>query len=204
MLLATVIAVPLILIHNSYYRMPSYVHYWEFVDDLKRVFTNALRYNKEHLLTDTTNTSKMIYDAAEMFSARVDSLIPPFTVSLADRLERLRLAKEEKDEFAEVIAALFWYSMCFVCHDAFRSVEKVGRKQEAKQQEEEKRFEQQLIDKLMKEDDKFAADYDVERKKRDTAQQIQIHHQNQLKKKLMPANSNIEVQRDIVLLKIIL
>jgi hypothetical protein len=87
--------------------------------------------------------------------------------------------------------------------DGFRSVEKVGRKQEAKQQEEEKRFEQQLIDKLMKEDDKFAADYDVERKKRDTAQQIQIHHQNQLKKKLMPANSNIEVQRDIVLLKII-
>lgn len=84
-------------------KLSRYVYYGDFMDDVKKVFTNALKYNKEHLLTDTTNTSQMIYDAAEVFSARVDTLIPMFTVSLADRLERLNLAKEEREEFAEVL-----------------------------------------------------------------------------------------------------
>lgn len=53
----------------------------------------------------------------------------------------------------------------------------------------------------MKEDDKFAADYDVERKKRETAQQIQIYHQNLLKKKMLPGKSNLEVLSDNAFLK---
>lgn len=76
------------------------------MEDVRRVFTNALKYNKEHLLTDTTNTSKLVFEAAEIFLSRVDALIPAFTVSLADRLERLRLANEEKDATEEVTCIL--------------------------------------------------------------------------------------------------
>lgn len=74
-------------------------------------------------------------------------------------------------------------------------MDQVGRKEEAKQQQEEKQFEQKLIEDLKKEDEAFAKDLDVERKKRETAQQIQIHKQNQLKKLLVPGSNihNVEV-----------
>lgn len=60
-----------------------------------------------------------------------------------------------------------------------------GREHVARLQEEDKQFEQQLIEKLKAEDTVFAADFDVEKKKKETQMQIQIHLQNHLKKSLL-------------------
>jgi hypothetical protein len=54
-----------------------------------------LKYNKEHLLTDSTGVTKLVLEAAESLGARVELLIPMFTVHLADRIERIRIAYEE-------------------------------------------------------------------------------------------------------------
>ena len=52
-------------------------------------------------------------------------------------------------------------------------------------QQEDKQFEQDLIERLKAEDPSFAADLDVDSKRRETQLQIQLHVKNQLKKSLM-------------------
>jgi hypothetical protein len=76
-------------------QIPKYSYFSEFLTDVRRVFTNSLKYNKEHLLTDSTGVTKLVLEAAESLGARVELLIPMFTVHLADRIERIRIAYEE-------------------------------------------------------------------------------------------------------------
>jgi len=83
-------------------------------------------------------------------------------VQLADKLERQRLANLEK-----------------AAH------EEAGRLKVAQLQQEDKQFEQELIERLKAEDTAFAADLDVDSKRRETQLQIQLHVKNQLKKSLM-------------------
>lgn len=52
-------------------------------------------------------------------------------------------------------------------------------------QQEDKQFEQELIERLKAEDTAFAADLDVDSKRRETQLQIQLHVKNQLKRSLM-------------------
>lgn len=72
-----------------------------------------------------------------------------------------------------------------------------GRKKSALFQEQDKQFEQKLIEKLKAEDVFFADDFDVEKKKRETQQQIAKHVQDQLKKSLLVDGSpTLEVSKD--------
>lgn len=95
-----------------------YTFYSEFISDLKRVFANALKYNKMHLEEDITGLSKEIYAAAEllqvssnihfipyvctdklificMIQTKLDGLLPALTVSLADKIERNKITSNE-------------------------------------------------------------------------------------------------------------
>ena len=47
----------------------------ELVVDLKRVFQNAIKYNKVHLETDNTGLSVKIYEAAQVLQTRLESLL---------------------------------------------------------------------------------------------------------------------------------
>ena len=75
--------------------MQRYQKYSEFVADLRRVFTNAIKYNKAHLDTDTTGSSQLVYDAAIMLQERLENLLSMFTVNLAERVDRMRISNAE-------------------------------------------------------------------------------------------------------------
>lgn len=67
-----------------------YSKYGEFVSDLRRVFSNAIKYNSAHLASDTTGITKLVYEAAQFLQEKLEGLLAPFTVHLADRIERAR------------------------------------------------------------------------------------------------------------------
>lgn len=118
-----------------------YQKYGEFVADLRRVFTNAIKYNGAHLTSDkyvssdlfqlaylelencvrypavisrsmpytplpsriyfplhSTGITKAVYEAAQMLQERLEGLLAPFTVHLADRIERARISNAELQE----------------------------------------------------------------------------------------------------------
>ena len=82
-------------IHTADKTMKRYVKYGEFIADLRRVFSNALKYNGAHLASDSTGITKLIYDAAEMLQERLEGLLGPFTVHLTERVERARITNAE-------------------------------------------------------------------------------------------------------------
>ena len=86
---------------------PRYSRYGEFVSDLRRVFSNAVKYNSAHLHSDTTGISIQVHEAALMLQERLELLLSVFTVHLAERVERARIANSEMQQrMAEVKAKL--------------------------------------------------------------------------------------------------
>lgn len=76
----------------------EYNFYGEFVEDLKRIFDNAIKYNSVHRDSDTTGVSQYVYDAAIAMRSKLDTWLPDFTLRLYDKLERQRIQYEEENE----------------------------------------------------------------------------------------------------------
>lgn len=72
-----------------------YIKYGEFVTDLRRCFTNAIKYNSAHLASDTTGISQLVVDAAKFLQERLEGLLPMFTVQLCERVDKARISNEE-------------------------------------------------------------------------------------------------------------
>jgi hypothetical protein len=68
------------------------------VADLRRVFSNALKYNGAHLASDTTGITRAVYDAAKMLQERLEGLLGPFTMNLAERIDRAKLTNAENQQ----------------------------------------------------------------------------------------------------------
>jgi hypothetical protein len=75
-----------------------YGTYGQLVGDLRRMFTNALAYNKKHLETDSTGLSKGVYEAAIFLQEKLERLITLFTIDVADKIQRGQLINEEKNK----------------------------------------------------------------------------------------------------------
>jgi hypothetical protein len=78
----------------------KYQTYGEFIDDLRRIFTNAIKFNGAHLTSDTTGVSKLVYDAAIVLQDRLESILSNFTIQVTDRVEITR--HEQRDRGKEV------------------------------------------------------------------------------------------------------
>lgn len=72
-----------------------YQKYGEFIAELRRCFANSIKYNGAHLTSDTTGSSRMVYDAAIMMRDKLEGLLPAFTLSLCERVERVKIANKE-------------------------------------------------------------------------------------------------------------
>jgi hypothetical protein len=75
-----------------------YIKFGEFVADLRRVFSNAIKYNGAHLASDTTGITRAVYDAAKMLQERLEGLLGPFTMNLAERIDRAKLTNAENQQ----------------------------------------------------------------------------------------------------------
>jgi hypothetical protein len=117
----------------------------DFITDIRRVFSNAKLYNKNHLESDTTQISKAIYEAATIFEEKLENLLPRFTLGLTDRIECCRLQNKE-----------------------FRQMEESKRLRKLKDEEETRQLEQAMIEDYKKSDKMFAADYDIDMKRKQT------------------------------------
>lgn len=66
---------------------PKYNSYFEFVEDVRIVFSNAIAYNRAHEHTDTTGISKKILDAAMNFQTKLEWLINhEFSIDICDKI----------------------------------------------------------------------------------------------------------------------
>lgn len=128
---------------------PRYSRFSEFVTDLRKVFTNAQHYNKQHLETDTTQTSRAVYEAAIAFEEKLEGLMPKFTLNLADRVVCARVIMKENQQ-----------------------IEEERRKKKLLDDEETKILEEKMIEDYKKTDKMFAADFDIELKKKQTEKQL--------------------------------
>jgi hypothetical protein len=131
---------------------PRYSRMGDFLQDLRKVFTNAETYNKAHIETDTTATSKLVYEAALVFEEKLENLLPRFTLTMADRIECARITNKELKEKEEV--------------DRLRRI---------RDEEETKEIEQKMIESYKQTDKMFALDRDVELKKKQTEKQVKAH-----------------------------
>lgn len=73
-----------------------YKTYGEFFSDLKLVFDNAIRYNSQHKADN--EVSAQVHTAALTFRKRLEEAIASFTLRVIDKLERIRLKREEDAE----------------------------------------------------------------------------------------------------------
>lgn len=55
-------------------------NYGDMIADLRRVFSNAKKYNAVHRTTDDTGVSQQVYDAAVFLEEKLEGLLPQFTV----------------------------------------------------------------------------------------------------------------------------
>jgi len=79
----------------------QYEKFHEVVDDLRLIFSNALKYNARHAGTDTV--SGMAFDSAQYMSKKLEVAINKMMVTVSDRLERERIDHENAER--EIAAA---------------------------------------------------------------------------------------------------
>jgi hypothetical protein len=79
----------------------NYDTFGEIIEDLRLIFTNAIKYNSRLKGTDTV--SGRAYDAAEYMSAKLEAAISKLMLTVSDRLERERIdhANAEREIEAE-------------------------------------------------------------------------------------------------------
>jgi hypothetical protein len=72
-----------------------YTTYGEFLNDMRLVFSNAIKYNSAHL---DDAASMQVYEAAKRLQAKLEDMMPRFTLDLAERAEcdRISASREEK------------------------------------------------------------------------------------------------------------
>lgn len=123
-----------------------YVTYGQFLEDFRRIFSNAKKYNVIYKDTDDSGVSRSVYEAAIILADRLESLIPKFSLTLCDKIECTRLNKSKQ----------------------MRELEEARRKK-AEEEAEKQLIKARLIEEMRQKDEKFALDTDIERK----AQQMQ-------------------------------
>ena len=67
----------------------AYVTFGEIIEDLRLIFSNALKYNARHAGTDTV--SGLAYDAAKYMSGKLETAINKMMLTVSDRIERERI-----------------------------------------------------------------------------------------------------------------
>lgn len=67
----------------------QYLVFGDLIDDLRLIFTNALKYNAKHQGTD--NVSGRAYEAAKYMSLKLEAAISKMMLTVSDRLERERI-----------------------------------------------------------------------------------------------------------------
>eukprot|EP00934_Nitzschia_sp_Nitz4_P000287 Nitzschia sp. Nitz4//scaffold113_size70149//60961//64974//NITZ4_005963-RA/size70149-augustus-gene-0.97-mRNA-1//-1//CDS//3329533380//287//frame0 len=67
----------------------QYNKFEDIINDLRLIFTNALKYNARHKGTDTV--SGRAYDAAEYMSAKLETAVNKMMLTVSDRVERERI-----------------------------------------------------------------------------------------------------------------
>ena len=67
----------------------QYNKFGDVIDDLRLIFSNALKYNARHAGTDTV--SGRAYDAAKYMSAKLEAAINKMMIAVSDRIERERI-----------------------------------------------------------------------------------------------------------------
>jgi hypothetical protein len=66
---------------------PKYGCYYEFVEDVRLVFSNAITYNRMHENTDHTGLSKKVLDGAIHFQSKLEWLLNfDFSIDLCDKI----------------------------------------------------------------------------------------------------------------------
>jgi hypothetical protein len=73
----------------------KYRTYSEFIEDCRRVFTNAIKYNGANKDTDSTGLSLIIYNAAVYLQAKLEGLLARFTIDAVDKVFKQRVVDEE-------------------------------------------------------------------------------------------------------------
>ncbi len=144
-----------------------YSTYGEFISDLRRIFSNALKYNDAHRASDHTGLSQLIYDAALVLQARLENLLYGFTLEAVDRIERIRFDKED---------------------EGIKEQEAILK--EEKVEHIVKEFESELIEKSKAEDKAFNHDLNKDAKKLESTWQMR---QEWLKKRRLK-DSQAEVE----------
>jgi hypothetical protein len=81
--------------------LPRYTHYGEFIGDLRRVFANALKYNRAHMNSDSTGISLLVVQAAERLGAKLESLAGEFSIALCDRILRVKMVVQEEQQLVQ-------------------------------------------------------------------------------------------------------
>jgi hypothetical protein len=83
------------------FRKREYEKIGELVDDLRLIFSNALKYNAAHQGTETV--SGKAYEAAKYMSTKLETAINKMLLIASDRLERERIdqAAEERERAAQ-------------------------------------------------------------------------------------------------------
>jgi hypothetical protein len=120
---------------------PRYTTFGQFLDDLRRIFANAKKYNVVHKDDDTSGLSLAIYEAAIFFGERLESLLPKFSITLADKIECTRMNKSKQ----------------------IREMEELQRKR-LEEEAEKQAIKTRMIEEMKQKDEKFALDTDIERK----------------------------------------
>lgn len=67
----------------------QYGKFGDIIDDLRLIFSNALKYNCRHAGTDTV--SGLAYDAAKFMSVKLEASINKLMLAVSDRVERERI-----------------------------------------------------------------------------------------------------------------
>lgn len=67
----------------------QYRVFGDFIEDLRLIFRNALKYNAKHQGTD--NVSGLAYEAAIYMSTKLESAVHKMVINVSDRLERERI-----------------------------------------------------------------------------------------------------------------
>ena len=74
----------------------AYNTYFEFVQEVRLVFKNAQNYNKVHLAKDTTGISKEIYDKALSCEEMLDDVLySTFSIDVSDKWSKIEIAENE-------------------------------------------------------------------------------------------------------------
>ena len=90
---------------NKIKQHSKYDTYGECLADIRRILDNAIRYNAQYQEADSSSAE--VYKAALIFKSKVEELIAKFTLKVVDKLERLRIKRDEESE--KEVSSIFYF-----------------------------------------------------------------------------------------------